>query len=190
MKRTEVIEKITNLLKFGTTEQPTKFENAKLADGTIIQWEGELKEGSPINVVAEDGNVLPAPDDTHILEDGTMITTVGGLVTKIESKKAEVGVEVEASEFQIQFANHLESFNSFIERFNAMEAKLAEITLAATTANESVEAKFAKVIELFEAISNEPAVVVEAPKNITYKKTPNKESAIEIFKNYQNTLNK
>jgi len=48
MKRTEVIEKITNLLKFGTTEQPTKFENAKLADGTIIQWEGELKEGSPI----------------------------------------------------------------------------------------------------------------------------------------------
>lgn len=187
MTSKEAIEKIKRLIKFDTTES-VKFENAKLADGTIIQWEGDLGEGTPIMVVAEDGNTIPAPDATHVLENSTMVTTVGGLVTKIETKKAEVEVEVEASEFELQFTAHLETFNSFIERFNAMEAKLAEITAATKTVNESVESKFAKVIELVEAISSEPAVVVEPAKNITYKKTPNKQSAVELFKVYQNQI--
>jgi hypothetical protein len=184
------------LIKFGTVE--AKFEQAKLADGTIIQWEDDLGEGTAIMVVGEDGNVMPAPDAVHELEDGTMVTTVGGLVTKIEGKKEEEVIEEEmAAEPNPEFIKHLEDFKMMVERMTAIENKLAEyeskfsaITETVKNTETSTSDKFAKVIELVEAISNEPATIVEAPRNITYKKIPNKQSAIEIFKDYQNKLNK
>tara|TARA_R110000868_G_scaffold380722_1_gene646743 strand:+ start:120 stop:716 length:597 start_codon:yes stop_codon:yes gene_type:complete len=198
MTSKDAIDKIKNLIKFGTVE--AKFEQAKLTDGTIIQWEDELGEGTAIMVVGEDGNVMPAPDATHILEDGTMVTTVGGLVTKVEGKSVETEVEVEeemAAEPAPEFIKHLEDFKLMVERMTAIENKLAEyeskfsaITETVNNTEASTSDKFAKVIELVEAISSEPATIVEAPKNITYKKIPNKQSAIEIFKDYQNKLNK
>jgi hypothetical protein len=93
MTKKEAFEKIKTLL-FG--EQ--KMYDAKLVDGTIVQWEGELAEGTAIMVVAEDGNTIPAPDAVHELADGTKITTVGGLITAIESK------EVEAQLLKVQSA--------------------------------------------------------------------------------------
>jgi hypothetical protein len=196
MTSKEAIDKIKNLIKFGTVE--AKFEQAKLADGTIIQWEDDLGEGTPIMVVAEDGNTIPAPDAVHELEDGTMVTTVGGLVTKIEAKKEGEAIEEEmAADANPEFVKHLEDFKLMVERMTAIENKLAEyeskfsaITETVNNTEASTSDKFAKVIELVEAISNEPATIVEAPKNITYKKIPNKQSAIEIFKDYQNKLNK
>jgi hypothetical protein len=196
MTRIDAIDKIKNLIKFGTVE--AKFEQAKLADGTIIQWEDDLGEGTAIMVVGEDGNTMPAPDAVHELEDGTMVTTVGGLVTKIEAKKEEEVIEEEmAAEPNPEFIKHLEDFKMMVERMTAIENKLAEyeskfsaITETVKNTETSTSDKFAKVIELVEAISNEPATIVEAPRNITYKKIPNKQSAIEIFKDYQNKLNK
>lgn len=197
MTSKDAIDKIKNLIKFGTVE--AKFEQAKLADGTIIQWEDDLAEGTAIMVVSEDGNTMPAPDAVHELEDGTMVTTVGGLVTKIEGKSVETEVEVEemAAEPNPEFIKHLEDFKMMVERITAIENKLAEyeskfsaITETVKNTETSTSDKFAKVIELVEAISNEPATKVEAPRNITYKKIPNKQSAIEIFKDYQNKLNK
>jgi hypothetical protein len=196
MTSKDAIDKIKNLIKFGTVE--AKFEQAKLADGTIIQWEDDLGEGTAIMVVGEDGNVMPAPDAVHELEDGTMVTTVGGLVTKIEGKKEEEVIEEEmAAEPNPEFIKHLEDFKMMVERMTAIENKLAEyeskfsaITETVKNTETSTSDKFAKVIELVEAISNEDATIVEAPRNITYKKIPNKQSAIEIFKDYQNKLNK
>jgi hypothetical protein len=196
MTSKDAIDKIKNLIKFGTVE--AKFEQAKLADGTIIQWEDDLGEGTAIMVVGEDGNTMPAPDAVHELEDGTMVTTVGGLVTKIEPKKEEEVIEEEmAAEPNPEFIKHLEDFKMMVERMTAIENKLAEyeskfsaITETVKNTETSTSDKFAKVIELVEAISNEPATIVEAPRNITYKKIPNKQSAIEIFKDYQNKLNK
>jgi hypothetical protein len=196
MTSKDAIDKIKNLIKFGTVE--AKFEQAKLADGTIIQWEDDLGEGTAIMVVGEDGNTMPAPDAVHELEDGTMVTTVGGLVTKIEGKKEEEVIEEEmAAEPNPEFIKHLEDFKMMVERMTAIENKLAEyeskfsaITETVKNTETSTSDKFAKVIELVEAISNEPATIVEAPRNITYKKIPNKQSAIEIFKDYQNKLNK
>ena len=197
MTSKDAIDKIKNLIKFGTVE--AKFEQAKLADGTIIQWEDDLGEGTAIMVVGEDGNVMPAPDAVHELEDGTMVTTVGGLVTKIEGKSVETEVEVEemAAELAPEFVKHLEDFKLMAERMTAIESKLAEyeskfsaITETVKNTETSTSDKFSKVIELVEAISNEPATIVEAPRNITYKKIPNKQSAIEIFRDYQNKLNK
>jgi len=192
LTKEEAFAKIRKLI-FGDEKV---FANAKLMDGTVVQWEGDLKEGSPIMVIAEDGNMMPAPDAIHELEDGTKITTVGGLVTSIEAKKEEVKVEDEAaSEFEQMFAAHLETFNSLIERLAALESKVAAYdsnfaTISATIENteSSVNDKFSKVVELVSAISNEPSVPTPAPANITFKKTPKKGTALETFKAYQESL--
>ena len=66
------------------------FNDANVADGTLIQWEGELGEGTAIMVIDTDGNTTPAPDATHEVNDGTVVTTVGVLVTMIEPKSEDV----------------------------------------------------------------------------------------------------
>lgn len=171
MTRKEAFVKIQNLL-FG--EQ--KMAEAKLADGTIIQWEGELVEGTAINVIAEDGNTTPAPDATHELEDGTLVTTVGGLVTGIE--KAETEVEVEdkkdekmASEFEAAFANHIEAFTAIVSRVEALENavksyedKFSAISKEVETKDKSINDKFAAVVDIVKEIAETPAEPSEKNK--------------------------
>lgn len=172
----EAINKIKQLLNFSEV----KCENAKLSDGTIIQWDGELTEGIALSVLDTDGNLMPVEDATHTLEDGTKITTVGGLVTGIEGPSVEKEVEVEemASEFEAEFANHLETFNKVIERLSAVESKLAEYESKFSAIQDEVKntesnttEKFNKIVELVEAIGNEPAIVVEKPSDKPFKKT-------------------
>jgi len=75
-----------------------KFVDAKLADGeTIVRYEGDkLDIGVAVFVITEQGAV-EAPDADHTLEDGTMFTTVGGIVTAITPVEEEVEVEVAAA---------------------------------------------------------------------------------------------
>lgn len=173
MTRKEAFEKIQNLL-FG--EQ--KMAEAKLADGTIIQWEGELVEGTAINVIAEDGNTTPAPDGTHELEDSTKVTTVGGLVTGIEKPETEVEIEVEdkkdekmASEFEAAFANHIEAFTAIVSRVEALENavksyedKFNAISKEVETKDKSINDKFAAVVDIVKEIAETPAEPSEKNK--------------------------
>jgi len=66
----------------GVTEQV--FGEDTLIDGTPVKWEGDLQEGTAIIIVTPEGEVS-APDGMHELTSGTIITTEGGMVTKIES---------------------------------------------------------------------------------------------------------
>ena len=173
MTRKEAFEKIQRLL-FG--EQ--KMAEAKLADGTIVQWEGELVEGAAINVIAEDGNTTPAPDGTHELEDGTKITTVGGLVTGIEKPEMEIEVEVEdkkeekmASEFETAFAKYAEDFAGVVSRVEAIETamksyeeKLAAISKEMESKDKSMGEKSAAVTEIVKEIAETPAEPSEKNK--------------------------
>lgn len=170
MTRKEAFEKIKKLLKM---EDDTAFANAKTADGKILQWEGDLKEGVGVMLVGEDGNMTPAEDLTYLMEDGTKITCVGGLVTAIEKKAAEE----DASEMEAAFAQHLESFNTLVERLTAIETKLAEydgkfteITKTVTDNTTSNEEKFSKVLEIAERIAEEPAGDPDPVKNNLFKK--------------------
>lgn len=189
LTRKEAFEKIKSLLNF---EAKVKMENAKLADGTIIQWDGELSEGVALSIVDESGNVTPAPDATHELEDGTKITTVSGMITAIEGPSVEKEVEPKeemASEFAAEFANHLEAFNALVERLNSVETKLAEYESKFSAINETVKNteattsdKFAKVLELVEKISEEPAAPSAKPENVTFKKVyPKAKNNLELF---------
>lgn len=165
MTRKEAFEKIRVILGLENT-----MATAKLSDGSIIQWEGELKEGIALNIVDTEGNQTPMADGEHTMEDGTKITCVGGLITKIEAPVEESSDEM--SDFEKLIVKHIEDFAAFTAKFEALESKVneyevkfAEITEASKAANVTVEDKFAKIVELVETISKEPEVIVPAPLN-------------------------
>jgi preprotein translocase subunit YajC len=189
----EAIMQIGNLLKMDFAKVE-KFEKAKLADGTEIMWDGELSEGTAIMVVAEDGNQMPAPDAKHELEDGTIVTTVGGLVTAIEPKKEkEVEVEVELAEMP-DMKMMEERMASCESKMKEMETKMNEMfasyesKFAAIT--ESNTAKFAAINAIVEEIAAEPIVVAAKPTNSTFSKKERTMSTIERIAEFKKLQNK
>jgi hypothetical protein len=118
----------TKLKKFFSEDEPKKEEEevkmgeATLEDGTVIKWEGELMQGTAISVVTENGEAA-APDDTHILSDGTKVTTENGLVTSIEEVVTETVEEVVASAIE-PIATELASLT---EKFSAMQKELVKV---------------------------------------------------------------
>ena len=176
MTKSEALSKIKNLL-FG--EQ--KFEQAKLEDGTIVMWDGELSTGTALFVVAEDGTQMPAPDAEHKLEDGTIVSTVGGLVVTVTPAESEVEVEVEDKKEEM--ASELEMLvEKLAEKLAALEAKLEEMgmkpeAMSTEDVNSKVDAinteiasKFNAVIDLVSKISNEPAAAPAQPVKSGFKK--------------------
>ena len=184
----EALKAIGNLLKmdFAKTE---KFKSAKLEDGTEVMWDGEIAEGSAIMVVDADGNQMPAPDATHVLEDGTNVTTVGGLVTMIEPKEKETEVEIEMGD---------DNMKKMEERMASCETKMAEIESKMTEMFENYKNKFSaidntinsttkSITEKFDAIkvivddiADSPIVETPKPTNITFKKKSVKSAAERI----------
>lgn len=186
MTRKEAFAKLKSLFN-----EEMAAQQAKLEDGTIISWEGELAEGTAIMVVDESGNMTPAPDATHTLEDYTLVTTVGGLVTKIE-KKVEDGKKPEemSSEFEQIFTKHIEQFSGVIGRVEKLENSFAELTKVIADSKADVESKFSKVVELVGEIATEPSVNTPAPKNVLFKKDKPAKSAVDLFMEFKKSQNK
>jgi hypothetical protein len=91
------------------SEMAPKFSEANTIDGKKLSYEGELQVGTAIMVVDAAG-LTPAPDAVHELEDGTKVTTVGGIVTMIEKEA------------------HKDEVSALIAKFSAeKESLLAEI---------------------------------------------------------------
>lgn len=187
----EAIMQIGNLLKMEFTKVE-KFNEAKLADGTVVMWDGEIGEGTAIMVVSEDGNQMPAPDATHELEDGTLVTTVGGLVTSIEAKK-EVEAKVEMAEDD-SMAKHEERMKSMEDKMAEIETKMNEMFAAYeskfASISESNTAKFAAINAIVEEIAAEPIVVAAKPSNSTFSKKERTMSTIERIAEFKKLSNK
>jgi len=187
----EAIMQIGNLLKMDFAKVE-KFNSAKLADGTEVMWDGELSEGTAIMVVSEDGNQMPAPDAAHELEDGTIVTTVGGLVTSIEPKK-EVEVEVELAEMpnikvieerMMACETKIEEMESkMAEMFSNYESKIEEMV-------KSNMGKFEAISKIVEDIAAEPVVVAAKPTNSTFSKKERTMSTIERIAEFKKLSNK
>lgn len=187
----EAIMQIGNLLKMEFTKVE-KFNEAKLADGTVVMWDGELAEGTAIMVVAEDGNQMPAPDAAHELEDGTIVTTVGGLVTSIEPKK-EVEVEVELA-VAPDMSKLEERLMACEEKMTAMETKMAEMFAAYeskfASISENNENKFEAISKIVEEIAAEPIVVAAKPSNSTFSKKAVAMTTVERIAEFKKLSNK
>ena len=64
------------MLKFNDEPVSVEMASAVLTDGTVIKWEGELAVGTAIVVETAEGDI-PAPDATHEVEGGTLVTIEG-----------------------------------------------------------------------------------------------------------------
>ena len=152
MNSKEVIKEIRSLLGF-SDEAEIEMASALLVDGTEIQWEGELAVGTALFVVTNEG-AIPAPDATHEVEGGMLVTTEGGLVTEIvEPAEEEVVVEEELS---AEFAT--------VEAFETAIAELKEAIADLNSKMEKYGEKFAaqgeavlKAVDLVEANADLPS---------------------------------
>ena len=96
----QAIKEIKVLLGMEKDETEVKFETAKLKDGTIIEYEN-LEVGTIVYVVtpakeatedseATEKTTTPAPEGSHELEDGTIVTVdAEGKITEVKPKEEE-----------------------------------------------------------------------------------------------------
>lgn len=166
MNSKEVISEIRTLL-FGAEEQKVEMATATLVDGTIVEWEGELAVGTPLFVQTGEG-LIPAPDATHEVEGGMLVTTEGGIVTEIVETEAEVEVTIEANEFA-----SLESFNSLLDKFNEVVSRLEAIEKKSAEQEakfNSMKEVFSKTVDLVEKVAELPSEEpVKAPAKLSKK---------------------
>jgi len=113
------------------TQLSPMFSEVNTTDGKKLSYEGELQVGTAIMVVDAAG-LTPAPDAVHELEDGTYVTTVGGIVTKIEPAAAAMPAPAmpapDVTQMSAQFSAHKDEVSALIAKFSAeKQSLLAEI---------------------------------------------------------------
>jgi len=84
-------------------------------------------------------------------------------------------------------AAYEERMASCEKKIAEMETKMSEIFTAVELANVNVDSKFNEIKEIVETIAEEPIVVVEAPKNSTFKKAKPKQSAADRIAEWKNS---
>lgn len=136
------------------------FLDAVLEDGTKIKVEGEsLVQGAKVIVVTEDSEI-PAPNGIHILQDGTKVETVDGLITKIEEvvKEEDLGYgegeESENGEVEVEIekplAPSLAMEKEMVEMVKEFIKKMGEKI-------GSMESQMSELQNQFQSFSKEPA---------------------------------
>lgn len=167
MNSKEVLKEIRTILGF-SDEPKIEMATATLVDGTVIEWEGDLAVGTAIMVQTGDG-LIPAPDATHEVEGGMLVTTEGGIVTEIVEPESEVEIEVETS---AEFAT-VESFNSLMDKFNEMVSRLEAIEKRASEQEakfNSMREAFSKTVDLVEKVAELPSdEPTKAPAKVSKK---------------------
>jgi polyhydroxyalkanoate synthesis regulator phasin len=191
MNLNEAIEKLSGLVsKFNaepTTEQT--FIDAKLVDGTIVRYES-LEVGLPLMVIDEAGNELPAPDGEHELEDGTMLTVEGGIITEVATKEEEAP-EVEEAPIEQPMAAvetvSKEDFETLKSEVDNLKTRFEEFTKTNETLTadnvalkEIVKETFSIVEKLAKVPSDNP---VSVRSNNPFKKSVTREQELESIIN-------
>jgi uncharacterized coiled-coil protein SlyX len=104
MNKESILNQIRNIIKFSSSVEEQKFLDVKSGDNIIRTMSEDFTVGEGVFLVTEDGEV-PAPDGSHLLDDGRTIIVSGGLLEEIkESLPAEevaAGVEEFESELEI-----------------------------------------------------------------------------------------
>lgn len=147
----------------------TKFEDeipavvelaeATLTDGTIVKYD-VLEVGGVVSVITEEGEI-PAPDASHQFEDGTIITTVEGVITEVVAAEVAPEVSEEDEPFEQEFKKLVEKYAALSTELNAVKTEFA---LAVKTVKEmtSILSEVKKVVEL--AAQEPAAAAAEKPK--------------------------
>ena len=141
-------------------EVKVMFAEITTIDGVVMQYEGDLVEGSAVFVLDADGNQIPAPEGQYQVElEGIKIVNVdvNGVVTAIE----DVAVEEEPMSEE-------EPVNEMMSKqeFDAIIQQVITDTDSRITA---LETKFAELLEVKESKFKDERKKVEMSKELTVK---------------------
>ena len=141
-------------------EVKVMFAEITTVDGVVMQYEGDLVEGSAVFVLDAEGNQIPAPEGQYQVElEGIKIVNVdvNGVVTAIE----DVAVEEEPMSEE-------EPVNEMMSKqeFDAIIQQVITDTDARITA---LESKFAELLEVKESKFKDERKKVELSKELTVK---------------------
>ena len=96
MDKKSILGEIKKLINF-TSEEEVKFADAKSGEIIVRVDADDFATELPLMIVTEEG-VIPAEDGDYPLEDGRVLTVVGGLIDSIQEALAEEGEEKEVVE--------------------------------------------------------------------------------------------
>ena len=164
-------------MRQGVREELSFANEVIMIDGCTYRYMGTgAKSEYIVFVEGEDGEFLPAPDDTYTTEDGKQIQVVDGKVAAIEDPKAEVESEPEeeveaAEEETVEPADEeetpAEEEPSEEDRLNAIEEKINAITEAINQMVNALAALEERIGEVESKLAS-----VEAPQSDPIDETP------------------
>jgi hypothetical protein len=172
-----------------------KLEVAKLADGTGIEYE-KLEPGFPVFVVDADGNKLPAPAGTHVLEDGVTSIEVDEQGVIIEISTDEVAEDAAEAPAEAPVEVAMEDVPAEVKDENPMDVAMAQI-------HEKMQLAFAAIEEVakdvstikeemgamktkMEKFSKAPAVAKAPAVNTNPAQVDSFEARLEVIKSAMN----
>lgn len=146
---------------FKKEENKVVFSEVKTIDGIVLQYDGELAEGTPLFVLDEEGNQIPAPEGEYQVEYEDQLWVVSIDVNGVLVKLEAVNVEEEPMSEE-------EPVNEMMSKqeFDAIIQQVITDTDARITA---LEAKFAEMLEVKESKFKDERKKVELSKELTVK---------------------
>jgi len=152
----KVVEVATETKLEEEVAEVLEIKEATLTDGTIIQYD-KLEVGGVVMAITEEGEV-PAPDATHELEDGTLITTVDGIITDIVEGKEEVAEEDAEAEMFSEFKAMIEKLGlDFQEAVASHKEEMETLKTELAEYKEQVSVSLGEVKEAVSVASKMPA---------------------------------
>lgn len=150
MTKKDVVEMVSKLLSFASDKPEVKIELAEAIIPVEAAMEQEIKtrEGVVITTMAPKFDIgvevlvdgKPAPDADHYIEDGSVVTTVDGKITKIkaiETPEVEIEAEMRPKEDAMGMKPKENTQSYSDERLSKIEEKfnkLLEATIILTEA--------------------------------------------------------
>ena len=194
-----LLDKLKSMFQEETIEEKVTMQEAKLADGiTIIKWDGELKEGTLVSVVSEEGEI-PAPTGDHELQDGRKITIEeGGMVSSIEMPKEEKEDEKEAGEVEINMSEQeimaiKEMCKSYESRIKALEDKMKVDSEMISEQKETIgkqKEAMSLMFQIVEKLADEPSAEVNKTESFNVKLSEQKQNELDNLSRVVEFLNK
>lgn len=166
----EKFEQLKNVFTSTFSSQATEvvsetFATVKTAEGVELTIEGELAVGSKVTMKDTSGQLVPAPEGLHTLEDGTVIVIANGAISEInpkaEAPEVEVEVEQKTADFTTQINTISEVLNSLTSRIEGIEKTVAAQSFAKVEDLESIKEVVTKTYAVVEGLVNTPAAAVE-----------------------------
>lgn len=184
-------EQITNAIKSGfdavlnkTQEVKIEMAQMKLVDGVTILEAESFEPGQAVFIVAENGDLIPAPIGEHELEDNTILVIVEeGIISEIKVKE-----EVE-TEDEVVVEEEVEMSDDATEKLtNLIKEMMMQFSKQIATEIETIKNDFSKQIEEVK-LSKEVKPSVKFTPETTQVVEVNLTKKQRILKNVKNLNN-